>query len=169
MNAVAEKITVQSAEESESSARLLSFLKKHEESQGQAVEPTYFLSGAGEGDQINLTPQQHELLKKAVEALAQGKVVTMVPSDRLITTQVAAELLGLSRPTVVKLIDGGELPGSVPGGKQRRLRLEDVLDYRDKLKARRIGFIESTSLEVEDDDYDLGETGKFLEEARRLP
>ena len=48
----------------------------------------------------------------------------------MLTTQQAAELLGVSRPTVVKLIDDGKLPAETPGKRRRMVKLDDVLKYR---------------------------------------
>lgn len=67
-------------------------------------------------------------------ALAAGQ--TVVALDDILTTQEAADLLGVSRPTVVRLIDEGTLPATEPAGSHRRLRLADVLAYREARNTR---------------------------------
>lgn len=76
------------------------------------------------------------MLRDIVEALAQGQAVTIAPVHQRLTTQEAADLLGVSRPTVVKLLESGEIPFEQPG-RHRRVRLADILAYRDRSVAER--------------------------------
>lgn len=91
--------------------------------------------------------------------------VSIIASDQEITTQQAAELLGVSRPTVVRLVDDGELPARVPGTVRRRLRLADVLNYRESLRNRRNRFISESSAEYPQDDAE--DIDVLLKDARR--
>src|SRR3546814_6595386 len=68
--------------------------------------------------------------------MAQGQAVTVAPVHQRLTTQEAADLLGISRPTVVKLLESGEIPFEQPG-RHRRVRLADVLAYRERASAAR--------------------------------
>lgn len=133
-----------------SDAKVLSFLKKHEDIRGQAPTPTYFLSGGSEGDYIELTPRQHQMLKRVLELLSDGQPISIAPRNTVLTTQEAAEILGISRPTVVSLIDKGELTAYVPGARNRRLLLSDVLRYREELSQKRAQFLDETTDEFED-------------------
>lgn len=83
------------------------------------------------GEHLALPPEVLEALRGVVEAMAQGQAVTVVPVHQRLTTQEAADLLGVSRPTVVKLLESGEIPFEQPG-RHRRLRLADVLAYRER-------------------------------------
>lgn len=60
----------------------------------------------------------------------------MAPLAQRLTTQEAADLLGISRPTMVKLLDDGKLPFEQPG-RHRRIRLDDLLTYRDERRRER--------------------------------
>lgn len=78
---------------------------------------------------VPLPPEVADLLRRAVAALESGVAVSLNIHRRLLTTWEAADLLGVSRPTLVKLLDAGEIPYSKPGS-HRRIRLEDVLEFR---------------------------------------
>ena len=66
---------------------------------------------------------------------------------------------------MVRLIDEGELRAHVPGAVRRKLRLADVLAYREELRSRRNRFITESSAEY--DDVDADDVAALLEEARR--
>ncbi len=145
-------------------AKVLSFIEAHAARHG-ALEPAFFLSGAGEHDRVELTEQLHEILKRVVHALSNGQSISILTRDQEISTQQAAEILGLSRPTVVRLIEDGELHAHVPGAVRRKLRLADVLAYREELRERRNRFITESSDEF--GDIDESEVADLLDEARR--
>lgn len=87
-----------------------------------------------DGSTIDLPVDIAEALRSIVEALAQGKAVTVAPQHTTLTTQQAADLLGISRPTFVKRLEEGDIPFSKPG-RHRRVRLSDVLAYRDRMRS----------------------------------
>ena len=68
--------------------------------------------------------------------LAAGKVVKVVPIDALLTTQQAADLLNVSRPYLIKLVDEGVLSASKVG-RHRRLKAEEVMAYAEEAKKDR--------------------------------
>lgn len=146
-------------------AKVLNFINAHETRHGPSPASAFFLSGSGEHDRVELSEQLHTILKQVVQALSHGQSISILTRDQEISTQQAAEILGLSRPTVVKLIDDGELAAHVPGAVRRRLRLADVLAYREELRARRDRFITETSSEY--DEVDADEVAGLLEQARR--
>lgn len=146
-------------------AKVLSFIEAHEARYGTSPEPAVFLSGAGEHDRVELTEQLHAILKQVVQALSHGQSISILIRDQEISTQQAAEILGLSRPTVVRLIDEGELSAHVPGAVRRKLRVADVLAYREELRDRRNRFLTESSADY--DDTDTAEVAALLAEARR--
>jgi len=82
-----------------------------------------------------LTPLIEELIMRMLDAMAKGQALSVVPTETEITTQQAADLLNVSRPYVVGLIDKGELPARLVGN-QRRLPLADVLAYKTAVRAK---------------------------------
>ena len=89
-----------------------------------------------DGTRLALPDEVATVLRDVVAAMAQGQAVTVAPKDTLLTTQQAADLLGISRPTLVKLLDQGTLAYTQPG-RHRRVRLADVLAYRDQVRRDR--------------------------------
>ena len=76
------------------------------------------------------------LLVEILKQMADGKAVSLLPVEPEITTQQAANLLCVSRPYLVGMIEKGELPARMVGN-QRRLPLKDVLAYRLENQAKR--------------------------------
>jgi excisionase family DNA binding protein len=88
------------------------------------------------GQRIPLTGPVRDALVQVVTALRAGKAVSVGLFPTRLTTQQAADLLGVSRPTLIKMLDDGRLPYERPG-EHRRLRLEDVLAYRARRRNER--------------------------------
>ena len=75
------------------------------------------------------------LLTDVLALLAQGRAVTVFPQDADLTTQAAADMLNVSRPHLVKLIEQGAIPFHKVGT-HRRIRLDDLMAYRAATEAR---------------------------------
>lgn len=99
------------------------------------AEPSTTLSGPN-GERLILPAEVFEVLRDIVEAMAAGQAVAIAPVHQRLTTQEAADLLGVSRPTLVKLLESGEMPFEQPG-RHRRVRLADVLAYRERSSLER--------------------------------
>ncbi len=89
-----------------------------------------------DGKTLPLPPEVYEVLREVVGSMSRGEAVTVVPVHLRLTTQEAADLLGISRPTFVKLLEAGEIPYEQPG-RHRRVLLSDVLAYREDRSTRR--------------------------------
>ena len=66
-----------------------------------------------------------------------GRGVTIIPTNRMLTTQEAADVLGVSRPTLVKVLESGDLRFSKVG-RHRRVALGDLLAYRESQSSVRL-------------------------------
>ncbi|MFC9593128.1 helix-turn-helix domain-containing protein [Streptomyces sp. NPDC056944] len=89
-----------------------------------------------DGTMKALPPEVYEALLVVVRALSEGKAVSVAPQETTLTTQEAADMLGVSRPTLVKLLDRGDIPFTRPG-RHRRVLLVDVLAYRSERRSKR--------------------------------
>jgi excisionase family DNA binding protein len=76
-----------------------------------------------------------ELFRQILAVIAQGKPVTIVPLDRMLTSQDAADLLNVSRPFLVKLLEKENIPVQRVGNR-RRIAFKDVMALKDKLQKR---------------------------------
>ena len=84
----------------------------------------------------DLPPNVARLLMDILKQTAAGNAVTLLPVEAEVTTQQAADLLNVSRPYLVGMIDKGLLPSRMVGN-QRRLPLTDVLAYKAENRAKR--------------------------------
>lgn len=90
---------------------------------------------APDGERLVLPSEIIEALGEVVKAMANGQAVMIAPVHRFLTAGEAADLLGISRPTFIKLLDSDEIPYERPG--RRRVRLVDVLEYRRRRSKQR--------------------------------
>ncbi len=107
-----------------------------------------------DNQRVDLPDEVFNVLTKVVDAMAQGKAVTVAPVSQQLTTGQAAEVLGISRQTLIRLLDGNALPYERPR-RHRLLRLSDVLAYKQRRHIeRRLTLAEMTRQAVEDGLYD---------------
>jgi excisionase family DNA binding protein len=147
-------------------ATVLGFLDAHERRWGAEARPSYALVGVDEHDRIELPQDVHEALKQVVAALLSGRAVTVAPRSMTLTSQQAADVLGVSRPTVKRLIEKGELPAERVGTRHRLL-LADVLRYREDRRQRQYAALAVTEVDI-DAEGDPEVIQEQLREARRL-
>ena len=90
-----------------------------------------------DGTEIALPASAFRALQRVVEAMSHGASIALVPHGKELTTKQAADLLHVSRPFLVRQLLGKEIPFERVGS-HRRVRLEDVLAYRERrARARR--------------------------------
>jgi excisionase family DNA binding protein len=70
-----------------------------------------------------------DLFLELLRYIGSGDAVTLLPIQQMLTTQQAADLLNVSRPFLIKLIEKGDIPHSMVG-RHRRLKAEDVFAYK---------------------------------------
>lgn len=101
-----------------------------------------FVTSAGE--RIELPDTVFEVLRTAVGFMSHGQAVTLVPDNQAITTQRAADTLGMSRPFFIKQLDAG-LMAYHRVGNQRRVYLRDVLEFAKKRDEARLAALDRLS------------------------
>ncbi len=117
--------------------------------------------GAG-AEQVPLPRPVYEMLRHVVNAMERGASVSVEPLDKQLTTQQAADLLGVSRSTVVRLLEERELPFERFGpSRHRRLRLHDVLAYRGRKRVERRSRLDELTRQAEEDGLHDVEPGSY--------
>jgi excisionase family DNA binding protein len=91
------------------------------------------------------------VLLDVVTTLSQGWAISIAPHNTMVTTQEAADLLNVSRPTLVRLLTDGEIPYTMRG-RHRRVMLRDVLDCPDRAPRERRRTLDQMAVDAEDDD-----------------
>lgn len=89
-----------------------------------------------DGNARRIPSEIFEVLEQVATALAKGRGVTIAPYEALLTTQDAADFLGISRPTLVKLLEAGSIPFE-RRGRHRRVTLRDLVEYQDRFRVER--------------------------------
>lgn len=132
MEAVIEKPTLQDQEIASKS--LLGF--RNAIRRGRAIPDVIKIRIQESGEYITLPKKALELLFHILSNMAEGKTVSLIPSESEVSTQQAADMLNVSRPHIVKLLEEGTIPFKKVGS-HRRILLEDLLKYEAELKERR--------------------------------
>lgn len=101
---------------------------------GKARPPIHVVDETGK--QVELPAPLADVMARAAALMAEGRQVSVVAGDEMLTTQGAAERLNVSRQYVVRLVDRGRLP-AVKVGSHRRLRASDVEAFRVQRDAER--------------------------------
>lgn len=98
-------------------------------------EPAAELSFLNSDDKMDLPLSALRLLEYILKEIGAGNELAVISTDKVLSTQEAADLLNCSRPHLVKLVESGQLPFSKVG-KHRRIRLRDLLDYKQAAKEK---------------------------------
>ncbi len=106
---------------------------------------------AANGERLELPDAMYDALRQVAGALSSGMGVSVAPLSAMLTTQEAADYLGISRPTLVRILERGEIPMEKPG-RHRFVRLKDLVDYQERARAARRASLEAMVSEAEEED-----------------
>ena len=102
---------------------------------------------------IDLPAGAVDLLMHVLEAMAAGQGVTLIPESAELTTVQAADILNVSRPFLIKLLDQKAIPHRKVG-KHRRIRMEDVMAYKNAIDREREKVLDQLTREAQ--AHDMG-------------
>jgi excisionase family DNA binding protein len=109
---------------------------------------------ADDGAEVELSDDLRSVLTRVVTSLRRGQAITLAPHAMRLTTQQAAEILGVSRPTLIRLLEDGKIPFETPN-RHRRIRLVDLLNFQSERRAERRAAVNGQTEDAQDLDlYD---------------
>lgn len=135
--------SAKTAEEARVALRVLAAVSRKDVRSVQ-VKP----DGLAVGVSVTVPREAFELFLDILGQMANGNAVTIVPVHSELTTQQAAELLNVSRPFLVKLVEEGKIPSRKVGA-HRRIRAEDLITYKQRDEARRKEILDELTAEAE--------------------
>lgn len=95
------------------------------------------ISGSnGESDQFVLPGHVMQILLDVLSEMSKGNAISLIPHNQEVSTQEAANILNVSRPFLVKLLENGDIPFHKVGT-HRRVRLQDILSYKAETDEKR--------------------------------
>lgn len=113
-----------------------------------------------DGSYLDIPDELYGVLRDVVTALSEGLAISIAPHNTMLTTQEAADLLNISRPTLVRLLTDGEIPHTMRG-RHRRVMLRDILDYRDRTRRERRQTLDEMAADAEEANlYEVTATPK---------
>ena len=113
------------------------------------TKPLRLRLGDGKGEELILPSGVAKLLLDVLTEMSHGNAVTVAPVQAELTTNQAAELLNVSRPYLTKLLEDGVISFRKVGT-HHRVRLEDVLAYKQSEDARRLRALEELAAQAQE-------------------
>lgn len=106
---------------------------------------------AADGERLEVPEAMYAVLRQVADALSGGMGVTVAPLNAMLTTQEAADFLGIARPTLVRILERGDLPMVKPN-RHRFVRLQDLVDYQAARTDERVTALDQMVADAESDD-----------------
>jgi excisionase family DNA binding protein len=137
--------TEQESRLAEESSRILSSYVQDAEAQTIKVVP----EGGREEEAVVIPAVAFRFLIDILTQMAQGNAITIIPVHAELTTQEAADLLNVSRPFLVKMLDSGEIPYRKVGTR-RRVLYKDVAEYKQRIDDRRRATLDELAAQAQE-------------------
>ncbi len=102
-----------------------------------------------QGECVSIPAAALNLLVEILAQMAEGNAVSIVPIKKELTTQEAADILQVSRPYLVELLESGEIPYRKVGTR-RRILTQDVINYKNRIDAARMQTLEELAAQAQE-------------------
>ncbi len=131
----------------DSSRRLAPYLAEQRKVRVQVVSE----EGRAEEEPLVLPTPVLDLLLSILTEMAEGNAVTLIPIHAELTTQQTADILNVSRPFVIELLEKGEIPHRKVG-KHRRILFSDLMKFKQRSDARRQKVLDELAAQAQEED-----------------
>lgn len=152
MPTISEKTALPTAEEialaRESGRALSTYL--HTKSRSRQIE---ILDDHGDSHSVHVPVSALRLLVDVLTEIGEGNTVNIIPIHAELTSQEAADILNISRPFLVKLLEQREIPFHKVG-KHRRVRYQDVIAYKNRITLDRQQALDELTAQAQ--EYGMG-------------
>ncbi len=137
----------------ESSRQIIRFLGKNPVG-GHPTDLKLRIQADNESEEVVVIPMSaFRLLTNILTEMARGNAITLMPVQAELTTQQAADILNVSRPFLIGLIEDGTIPCRKVGT-HRRIRFDDLMAYKHDIDQQRIQALDELAREAQ--ELDMG-------------
>ena len=136
MRSISKGLVLPTSDDSKAAVEILKALSTHVDQAGKDTVKLQFRSRTGASQNVCLPPLAFKLLVEILRQMASGNAVSIIPLRKEVTTHEAAEILNVSRPFVIGLLEKGEIPFRKVGT-HRRIPLSALLEYKRRTDAIR--------------------------------
>lgn len=130
----------------QSSQKLAALFAKKKENEPVAIH-------IADGEQIVIPFGGIKLLIELLSEMASGNAVRLIPIHKFLTTQEAADLLNVSRPYLIKILEKGEIPFEKVGS-HRRIKAEDLFKHKSEMEQNKNTALDELSKQTQDLDME---------------
>lgn len=134
---------------SKESSRILASHLQH----SSPTQKLKILGTNGNEEALEIPSSAYQLFIDILSQMAQGNAVTLIPVHAELTTQEAADLINVSRPYLIKLLESKKIPFHKVG-RHRRVRFEDLMNYKNQIDSDRMQALDELAAQAQ--ELDMG-------------